>query len=106
MMTYARFLLYPDEVLRFDAHQPLAIRCERGRLWLTAGTEGIDHHLRTGETTRSPAGRILIEGDGIVTLAEAATKAIFPLRGEAPFANLALLAAPAGGRPQQHARRS
>ena len=105
MMTYARFLLYPDEVLRFDAHRPLDIRCEQGRLWLTAGTEGIDHHLCAGETTRSPAGRILIEGNGIVTLGEAATKAIFPLHDAAPFANLALLATPAGGLPQ-HARRS
>lgn len=105
MMTYARFLLYPDEVLRFDARCPLDIHCEQGGLWLTAGTEGIDHHLRSGETARSPAGRILIEGDGIVTLVEATAGMTFSSRVETPFANLALLATPAGGRPQ-HLRRN
>lgn len=105
MMTYARFLLYPDEVLRFDARRPLDIRCENGRLWLTAGTEGVDHHLCAGETAHSPAGRILIEGDGIVTLSDTTTKTIFSIPGEAPFVNLTLLAAPTGGLPQ-HARRS
>ena len=72
IVTYARFLLYPGEVLRVDGRERLAIRCEQGRIWLTAGVEGIDHYLSPGEQAICDSGRILIEGQGVLTLAAAA----------------------------------
>ena len=72
IVTYARFLLYPGEVLRVDGRERLAIRCEQGGLWLTAGCEGIDHNLSHGEQAICDSGRILIEGQGVLTLAAAA----------------------------------
>ena len=91
-MTYARFLLYPDEILRFDAHGPLTVRCEDGRLWLTAGEEGIDHALPAGGEVACPGGRILIEGEGVVRLGCAGDSGA--RQNALPFANLALLPGP------------
>lgn len=68
MLTYARFLLYPGEVLRLDCIRPLRVCCEAGRLWLTAGVEGIDHDLGAGHFAEVPGGRLLIEGEGDVVL--------------------------------------
>jgi len=66
MVTYGRFLLYAGEVLRADACKPLRVWCEQGRVWLTAGAEGIDHQLAGGEGQDCPPGRLLIEGNGVV----------------------------------------
>lgn len=68
MLTYARFLLYPGEVLCLDSSRMLRIRCESGRLWLTAGGEGIDHDLGVGHCVEVSGGRLLIEGEGIAVL--------------------------------------
>jgi len=68
MLTYARFLLYPGEVLRLDSTSTLRVCCESGRLWLTAGGEGIDHDLAADDFAEVPGGRLLIEGDGMAVL--------------------------------------
>lgn len=68
MLTYARFLLYPGEVLRLDSTSTLRVCCESGRLWLTAGGEGIDHDLTADDFAEVPGGRLLIEGDGMAVL--------------------------------------
>jgi hypothetical protein len=68
MLTYARFLLYPGEVLRLDSIRTLRVCCESGRLWLTAGGEGIDHELGAGHFAELPSGRLLIEGEGVAVL--------------------------------------
>ena len=93
MLTYARFLLYPGEVLRLDGRTPLTILCERGELWVTAGVEGMDHDLKAGQQLRCPNGRILVEGDGVLSvLPEARPGAPDAWRGQLPFRNMALLA--------------
>jgi len=78
MVTYARLLLYPGEILRLDGDREVAIACEQGELWLTAGVEGVDHDLKAGQRARCPKGRILIEGSGVL--------AIEPVDGRPPFA--------------------
>lgn len=97
-MTYARFLLYPGEVLRLDGRRPLAVRCEQGRLWVTAGRDGIDHDLGPGQRALCRYGRILIEGDGVAAIdaAESSTERGAALSRQ-PFVNLALLAGTVGG---------
>lgn len=104
-MTYARFLLYAGEVLRLDGRQPLAVRCERGRLWVTAGGEGIDHDLAPGQRALCVAGRILIEGDGVAAIETAPVKERRPALPRQPFVNLALLAAPGGPIPTPETRK-
>lgn len=98
-MTYARFLLYPGEVLRLDGRRPLAVRCERGRLWVTAGRDGIDHDLGPGQRALGLEGRILIEGDGVAAIENAPAMERRPALPRQPFVNLALLAAPGGATP-------
>jgi hypothetical protein len=68
MLTYARFLLYPGEVLCLDSTRTLRVCCESGRLWLTAGGEGIDHDLGVDHFAEVPGGRLLIEGEGVAVL--------------------------------------
>lgn len=68
MLTYARFLLYQGEVLCLDSPRSLRVCCESGRLWLTAGDEGIDHDLGAGHDAEVPGGRLLIEGEGVAVL--------------------------------------
>ena len=93
MLTYARLLLYPGEVLRLDGRAPLTILCERGELWVTAGVEGMDHDLKAGQQLRCPNGRILVEGDGVLAvLKENGGSAPDAWRGQLPFRNMALLA--------------
>lgn len=93
MLTYARLLLYPGEVLRLDGHAPLTILCESGELWVTAGVEGTDHDLKAGQQLRCPKGRILVEGDGVLAvLQENGGGAPDAWRGQLPFRNMALLA--------------
>jgi len=89
-VTYARFLLYPGEVLRLDNREPLNILSEQGTLWVTVGEEGIDHDLLPGASISCGAGRVLIEGPGIVALAGTSSRGLH--RAAAPFVNLALLA--------------
>lgn len=92
MLTYARLLLYPGEVLRLDGRAPLTILCERGELWVTAGVEGMDHDLKAGQQLHCPNGRILVEGDGVLAvLREAGGAATDAWRGLLPFRNMALL---------------
>ncbi|UCV02223.1 DUF2917 domain-containing protein [Dechloromonas denitrificans] len=92
MVTYARFLLYPGEVLRVDGGRPVTIACERGELWLTAGRERIDHVLRPGERAQCPKGLILIEGSGVLSISPPAAASSFGRwRGWLPFRNLALI---------------
>jgi len=92
MLTYARLLLYPGEVLRLDGCEPLTIYCERGELWVTAGVEGIDHDLKAGQQLRCSSGRILVEGDREAALVSVACRGMVPgWRGELPFRNMALL---------------
>ena len=68
MVTYARILLYPGEVLRLDSRERMGVGCEQGRLWVTAGTQGIDHDLQAGQQATGLNGRILIEGNGVVAI--------------------------------------
>ncbi|WP_428825178.1 DUF2917 domain-containing protein [Azonexus sp. IMCC34842] len=91
MVTYARFLLYPGEVLRVDGGRPVNIACEQGELWLTAGRERIDHVLRPGERVRCPKGLILIEGSGVLSISPPTASSFGWWRGWLPFRNLALI---------------
>jgi len=92
MLTYARLLIYPGEVLRLDGRAPLTILCERGELWVTTGVEGLDHDLKAGQQLRCPNGRILVEGDGVLTvLPEDGSTAPDAWRAQLPFRNMALL---------------
>lgn len=91
MVTYVRLLLYPGEVFRFDGNCPVAIVCERGELWVTAGVEGVDHHLSFGQRLQCRKGRILIEGDGVLSIEQIDRKFTFlGWHGTQPFRNLRL----------------
>ena len=68
MITYARLLLYPGEVLRIDADEALEFQSEHGRFWLTADDAGVDHALDDGESSGCVHGRIVVEGEGILLL--------------------------------------
>lgn len=92
MVTYARLLLYPGEILRLDGDREVAIACEQGELWLTAGVEGVDHDLKAGQRARCPKGRILIEGSGVLAIEPVDCRP--PLGhwpGLLPFRNLELI---------------
>lgn len=103
MITYARLLLYPGEILRLDGDRAVAIACEQGELWLTAGVEGVDHDLKAGQRVPVPKGRILIEGSGVLAIEPIDSAQASERRsGLLPFHNLALIgrspaqASPAG----------
>lgn len=92
MVTYARLLLYPGEILRLDGDREVAIACEQGELWLTAGVEGIDHDLKAGQRARCPKGRILIEGSGVLAIEPVdCRQSMGPWTGLLPFRNLELI---------------
>ncbi|HJV91973.1 MAG TPA: DUF2917 domain-containing protein [Azonexus sp.] len=92
MVTYARLLLYPGEILRLDGDCEVAIACEQGELWLTAGVEGIDHDLKAGQRARCPKGRILIEGSGVLAIEPVDCRQPFgQWHGLLPFRNLELI---------------
>jgi len=100
MLTYARFLLYPGEMLRLDGSTPVTLQCEQGSLWVTAGSEGIDHALGRGEQLVCPSGMILIEGSGAL-LVMARRKPLLAAAWQRglPFRNMALLSPAAGRAP-------
>nr|MBL8412354.1 DUF2917 domain-containing protein [Dechloromonas sp.] len=92
MLTYARFLLYPGEMLRLDGSTPVTLYCEQGSLWVTAGREGIDHALAGGERFVCPAGTILIEGSGtLLVMAKRQPRLAAVWQRGLPFRNMALL---------------
>lgn len=94
MVTYARLLLYPGEILRLDGDRAMAIACEQGELWLTAGVEGVDHDLKAGQRVPVPKGRILIEGCGVLAIEPVdCAQADSRWQGVLPFHNLALIGA-------------
>lgn len=97
MLTYARFLLYPGEILRLDGSTPLTLRCEQGSLWVTAGSEGIDHAFGSGEQLVCPGGTILIEGSGaLLVMAQRKPRLAAAWQRGLPFRNMALLSPAAG----------
>lgn len=59
-----RFLLHPGELLRLDLDCRHDLRCDQGRLWVTAGQEGLDHELLAGHSVPCGRGMILVEGEG------------------------------------------
>ncbi|HXE37426.1 MAG TPA: DUF2917 domain-containing protein [Azonexus sp.] len=92
MVTYARLLLYPGEILRLDGGREVAIACEQGELWLTAGVEGIDHDLKAGQRARCPKGRILIDGSGVLAIEPVDRRqSLAHWPGLLPFRNLELI---------------
>jgi hypothetical protein len=58
-----RFLLYPGELLRLKLPGKLGLRCDCGRMLLTAGREGRDHELYKGDRVVC-GGLVLVEGEG------------------------------------------
>jgi hypothetical protein len=58
-----RFLLYPGELLRLKLAGKVGLRCDRGRMLVTAGREGRDHELHKGDRMAC-GGLVLVEGEG------------------------------------------
>lgn len=63
MCTLGRFLLYPGELLRLDLGTSVGLRCDSGRLLVTASRGRGDHELRRGERVECE-GLVLVEGPG------------------------------------------